>query len=682
MAQAPELSRRAAAQVEPEEGRRGDEDGDALLGDGAPDAGGVERRGMGDEPEAGRDREPVHEEAEGVEEREAPQHDLVRGEREDARDLGDVRGDLGLLEDDALRRAAAAAREEEGRRVVRPDAARRAGEALDERARQEQHRERGRAPGEEPAARDEVGDLEDATVRRQLETEGPQSLRRGDDVPGAGAREDVVEGGRPEPRIQRQERAAAQARGERDERGRGARREEHRDRFAFLEPGREPAPEQERAGRERDPREAAIAVDDRDPPRRATRRVQRSVVERRALAVLLAPGLALELEDGVADLGGRGLRRQRRAEGDAHATSSSGEAREGDPAPRREERPRQALDVRRDHGGAAPLRHPLEAALEGEETAEPADLTLGEDADELPVRERLPGVAQRAQERGGGTLRVHRDHAVRIEQPAEGGALVVAPIDDGADGTPRAEAEEPPVHEGDVVADDERAALARDAILAPPDDAIEEGTEDEEEGASGRTDEGEPDEDPARDERRAGVDEADAAPGGVDAEGESERRGDEREEAERGAAAAGTGGAGRQRRHAGEGRRAEEARLRRGQRREQELAESGEDRGDGAVAALAEARGEPGTDRETGDGAEGEHQGAESATGKVRPGGESAREGRGGAERREVGEGIEGAIAARGSRGRALRAVSVCLVHRSPLRRTPVPDARGPRRPR
>ena len=118
-AEAAEIARGAAAQVELQEGGRGEQEGNGVFAHERADGTGVERVGMEHHTgaEHGGQRKCAGE-PERMEERQDAQDAVVAVERKDLRELLDVGADVAVRKHDALGLARAAAGKDDGRKAV------------------------------------------------------------------------------------------------------------------------------------------------------------------------------------------------------------------------------------------------------------------------------------------------------------------------------------------------------------------------------------------------------------------------------------------------------------------------------------------------------------------------------------------------------------------------------------
>ena len=132
-----------------------------------------------------------------------------------------------------------------------------------------------------------------------------------------------------------------------------------------------------------------------------------------------------------------------------------------------------AVQIDGDDRHVEPVDDPLEAALERQQVARPADRALGEDADDVALSELVTGRGERRHDvpRSGGA---DRDRLHRAHQPVNRPQLVIRLVDhepdEPLDASRRRAA---PSTKRQVIADEQRRAARRHVLLADDPDAVE-----------------------------------------------------------------------------------------------------------------------------------------------------------------------------------------------------------------
>ena len=185
----------------------------------------------------------------------------------------------------------------------------------------------------------------------------------------------------------------------------------------------------------------------------------------------LAGDVAAERHQREPHLGGRRRRRQRRAERHGHRIrharrpfpeeSSAFEAEDAAP---------HAIEVDRHDWHVEPLHDALEAAPERQQVARAADRSFGEDADDVAV---LQFLARPLDGSHGVAPRRDRDRLHQRHEPAQRPMLVIRAVDEEADETLHAGADEQAVDVRDVIHHQQRRAACRNVLRANLDAAGE-----------------------------------------------------------------------------------------------------------------------------------------------------------------------------------------------------------------
>ena len=165
----------------------------------------------------------------------------------------------------------------------------------------------------------------------------------------------------------------------------------------------------------------------------------------------------------------RGVRRQRLAE---RAVEMPGNVLrpllEEDAAAEAEDAAPEMIQADRDDRGRRLLDDVLEAALEGAEKADPRNGPFREDADEVPLGQRVARHAQRLQDRPGAATAVDRNHVRPAQDPAQD-RDVEKPVPDDEPNPPRKRSgrdQDQRVEPAHVIADQERRPGARNVLAA------------------------------------------------------------------------------------------------------------------------------------------------------------------------------------------------------------------------
>jgi hypothetical protein len=186
----------------------------------------------------------------------------------------------------------------------------------------------------------------------------------------------------------------------------------------------------------------------------------------------VAEGLAAELQDGLTHLPGGGGRghglAERDGDGERHALrhleeeAAVLEAEDATP---------DAVEMDGDHGHVDAREDLLDAAAEGQGVAGAAQGAFGEDADDVAGLQLLARLDQSGLDQLGVLAEGDGVHAA--EDPVEAGHVVVGAVHDEADEALQAGGDQQAVDEGDVVADQERRAAARQVLRADDADAVD-----------------------------------------------------------------------------------------------------------------------------------------------------------------------------------------------------------------
>jgi hypothetical protein len=209
----------------------------------------------------------------------------------------------------------------------------------------------------------------------------------------------------------------------------------------------------------------------RSPPRQANE----AMMHRRRRVFVRHRALPPEFQDSIPKPIGRDVGGHRLADRDANAIRNPAR-----PFPEElalleaENAPPDAVEVDRDHRRGRARQDVLKTALEGEHHAGARDMPLGEDADELAALERLGGFIERSQERARALIGRDRDRAHDLQEKAEERSIEEPLPDDEADRTRRDRQDEQGIDERDVIANQKRRAVGRDAPRADDADAIDE----------------------------------------------------------------------------------------------------------------------------------------------------------------------------------------------------------------
>ena len=292
-------------------------------------------------------------------------------------------------------------------------------------------------------------------------------LRRDDGLQSALARargDDLIIGGV----IEIHGHFAHQQRGVIHERAADGRRQENADHFLSCPNRAEPSREEDGARQRRTESQFRNApVGHEEPPRMMAGLAHERAVDRHHQFLAMLPRLGVEFLHGLAHFKRSRGRRHRFAEADGHGIGDV--ARHFPEEASLLEAEDAAPHVVETHGNdrrVHVLHHPLEAAPEREQLADARDLSLGEDAHDVAVLDRLAGGAQRLDHLARTQLRRNRDGLHRLGERFHERKIVNALEHDRANHAVGGTDDEQRVHERHVIAHEQRAAFLGNVVAS------------------------------------------------------------------------------------------------------------------------------------------------------------------------------------------------------------------------
>ncbi|MCU0242930.1 MAG: hypothetical protein MUF51_10965 [Vicinamibacteria bacterium] len=219
---------------------------------------------------------------------------------------------------------------------------------------------------------------------------------------------------------------------------------------------------------------AAQQIGHGQAPRMAASRVDEGALEGGRRRATQFPGVAHQLLHRLAHLDGRRVRRQVLAIADRHRFERAlGQLEEEAPTRKAEDAAPYIVDAHRHDRRVDSAHDAFEAAREGQQLADAADLALGEDAHHLTVADGVAGRAQSLDHLARAHGRRDRDGAHPACKGSQPGQLVEVAVHDEADEAIGRGDHQGHIDEREVIAYEQRPALGRDVVAADDAHAVE-----------------------------------------------------------------------------------------------------------------------------------------------------------------------------------------------------------------